>query len=405
MLRGVSTPAGNLLSDGTHSYTYDAEGRISKVDGGSTATYTYDANGQRVRKATSSGTTDYIYDLAGHEIAEVNGSGGWMRGEVYAGGHHLATYVNSTTYFIHADWLGTERVRSTLAAASCETTVSLPFGDGQSSTGACTDVSPLHFTGKIRDTESNLDDFGARYNSSQFGRFMSPDLLAGRVVNPQTLNRYAYVLNNPLLFVDPNGLQAQMFGAYHIATYVEPTYGSVLDRFLSDALLALGGTSASKGESVREETNPWGTAGMSVVTKGPTYQGTAFGPQDHHWKFTGTLQTAYFATFRESQLTTSFRDSEGKHQRSTTMIEVTLWSTPETPTGRAMGVYAAEFSASGEQTGVRPSWNPTFKNVPDKYLSALVNKLWSTENMQMLAYEAQIEEDRRREAEKRKNKK
>jgi RHS repeat-associated protein len=68
-----------------------------------------------------------------------------------------------------------ERMRSNVAGASCETIASLPFGDGLSSTGSCGDPSTRHFTGKERDAESGLDDFGARYYSSQFGRFVSAD--------------------------------------------------------------------------------------------------------------------------------------------------------------------------------------------------------------------------------------
>lgn len=64
------------------------------------------------------------------------------------------------------------------------------------------------FTGKERDAESGLDNFGARYDSSSMGRFASPDplLSSARLANPQTWNRYAYTLNNPLNIVDPTGL-------------------------------------------------------------------------------------------------------------------------------------------------------------------------------------------------------
>jgi RHS repeat-associated protein len=64
------------------------------------------------------------------------------------------------------------------------------------------------FTGKERDSESGLDNFGARYNASSLGRFMTPDPLlnSGRPWNPQTWNRYAYARNNPLSIVDPTGL-------------------------------------------------------------------------------------------------------------------------------------------------------------------------------------------------------
>jgi RHS repeat-associated protein len=205
--------AGNLLSDGSHSYTYDAENRITQVDGGSTAAYVYDANGQRVQKTTSSGTVSYVYDLAGHQVAEFNSSGGWNSGEVYAGSRHLATYNGGTTYFIHPDWLGTERARSNVSGGLCETITSLPFGDGQSTSGACSDASPMHFTGQMRDTESNLDYFGARYYSSQLGRFAEADKPFADQArsDPQSWNLYAYVRNNPLRHVDPTGQGVKEF--------------------------------------------------------------------------------------------------------------------------------------------------------------------------------------------------
>jgi RHS repeat-associated protein len=64
------------------------------------------------------------------------------------------------------------------------------------------------FTGKERDSETTLDYFGARYLSSGLGRFTTADplLQTYRPANPQTLNRYAYTLSNPLRFIDRNGL-------------------------------------------------------------------------------------------------------------------------------------------------------------------------------------------------------
>ncbi|MHB8753516.1 MAG: RHS repeat domain-containing protein [Candidatus Acidiferrales bacterium] len=199
-----------MLTDGFNSYTYDAENRISRVSSGST-TYEYDAEGRRVRKTVGGASTDYVYDLSGQEVAEVNGTGVWNRGEVFAGGRHLATYANGTTYFDHEDWLGTERVRTAVNASVCESIASLPFGDGESTTGSCAGASTRHFTGKERDSESGLDNFGARYDSSQMGRFMSPDpsdALVLKAINPQRWNGYAYALNSPLSYTDPTGQDA-----------------------------------------------------------------------------------------------------------------------------------------------------------------------------------------------------
>src|SRR5438552_16390267 len=64
------------------------------------------------------------------------------------------------------------------------------------------------FTGKERDSESGLDNFGKRYHASSLGRFMTPDPLlnSGQPWNLQTWNRYSYTLNNPLRYTDPLGL-------------------------------------------------------------------------------------------------------------------------------------------------------------------------------------------------------
>ncbi len=73
-------------------------------------------------------------------------------------------------------------------------------------------ISPLYFTGKQRDTETGLDYFGARYNASNLGRFMTPDWSAkiepvpyAKLADPQSLNLYTYVLDNPVTLTDADG--------------------------------------------------------------------------------------------------------------------------------------------------------------------------------------------------------
>jgi len=174
------------------------------ISAGST-TYTYDAVGRRVRKTVSGTSSDYLYDLAGRAINMVNGSSGaWVRGEIFAGSRHLATYANNTTYFAHSDWLGTERVHTNVSGGIAESFTSLPFGDALSSVGS---VSPLHFTGDERDSESGLDHTWFRQYSSAQGRWLTPDPLGGYIGNPQSLNRYAYVMDTPTGSVDRLGLE------------------------------------------------------------------------------------------------------------------------------------------------------------------------------------------------------
>lgn len=92
----------------------------------------------------------------------------------------------------------------------------LPFGEevgagvgGRTTAqGYVTDNVAQKFTSKERDAETGLDYFGARYYGSTQGRFTTPDpyMPSAEVTNPQTWNRYTYVLNNPLKYVDPTGL-------------------------------------------------------------------------------------------------------------------------------------------------------------------------------------------------------
>jgi RHS repeat-associated protein len=79
-----------------------------------------------------------------------------------------------------------------------------PFGGERPYLSNCD--PDFKFTGKERDSESGLDNFGARYDSSQYGRFMTADPLGGSLIDPQTLNKYSYVRNNPINLTDPTGL-------------------------------------------------------------------------------------------------------------------------------------------------------------------------------------------------------
>jgi RHS repeat-associated protein len=228
-LDGYSYDAvGDLLNDGFHNYQYDPEGRIISVDGGATA-YIYDARGNRVVKTTAGVAIDYIYDRDGHVILynQNPGVGGSPFIEQYVAGMHLGTYIlnsnvtDSIFYYDHSDWLGTERAHTNVAGVTCETMQSLPFGDGQvihTMNGGCTattDVSPMHFTGKERDSESGLDYFDRRHFASTMGRWVTPDrvnVTEDRLLSPtNTLNKYVYGGNNPLKYVDTDGEDITVF--------------------------------------------------------------------------------------------------------------------------------------------------------------------------------------------------
>ncbi|MFH0971507.1 MAG: RHS repeat-associated core domain-containing protein [Candidatus Micrarchaeota archaeon] len=67
----------------------------------------------------------------------------------------------------------------------------------------------LKYTGKQQDAESGLYFYGARYYDAGIGRFLQADPVSGGLKNPESLNRYAYVENNPIKFIDPDGYEAE----------------------------------------------------------------------------------------------------------------------------------------------------------------------------------------------------
>jgi RHS repeat-associated protein len=266
--------AGNLLdeapcptgSNPVHAFKYDAENRLVAASLLGT-NYIYDADGRRVEKATGTTLEDYIYDKDGNILSNwITNSPSYA--EYNANGWHFMTaYVNAahtaeTEYFQHSDWLGTERMRSDINGNIYETCTSLPFGDGLNCTGTA-DVSPMHFTGKERDPESGLDNFGARYYGSSIGRFMTADLPDAPVAlpftdytTPQTTNQYSYLEGNPLLGVDPDG---------H-----DPKHGGRCEGLLCFLTSWLFGGSDNDNEEVTVTPLHWGAYSSDSDTASPT---------------------------------------------------------------------------------------------------------------------------------------
>ena len=208
---------------------------MTSLSGDNSATYVYDASGNRVRKITGGVTTDYIYGASGNVVAEYSG-GAWTRGYVYSSaGQLVAQYdgaigaTGATTLFVHKDHLGSTRVLTTVSASVSDSMDYLPFGEQiAGSTG-----SSHKFTGKERDAESGLDDFDARYYSSALGRFISADWSAtpepvpyADFHDPQSLNLYAYVRNIPMTNVDANGHETSVWDVVNFVAAAVNALGS-----------------------------------------------------------------------------------------------------------------------------------------------------------------------------------
>ena len=192
--------AGNLISiPGVATFTYNAENQLVSTAG---VNYTYDGDGRRVMK--SSGTI-YWYGAGSDSLLETNLSGAFLYHFVFFNGQRLARRMpNNEVHFFFSDHLGTARVFYCYPNPGVSDFY--PFGGERAITPNCS--NNYKFTGKERDSESGLDNFDLRYFGSSFGRFMrpDPDNAGARLGNPQSWNAYSYVLNNPLSFIDPFGL-------------------------------------------------------------------------------------------------------------------------------------------------------------------------------------------------------
>ena len=194
--------AGNLTNDGAgDTYSWNAENQLTSTAG---VNYTYDGDGQRAKKDNGK---LYWYGPGGQVLLETALNGDLLREFIYFGGAQIARRESDgTIYYFFADHLGTNRVMTSATGTTVQESTYYPFG-GEQRQITTTAENRWKFTGLERDNESGLDHTLFRKFASNLGRWLSPDPLAGDITNPQSLNRYSYVLNNPTNATDPTGLR------------------------------------------------------------------------------------------------------------------------------------------------------------------------------------------------------
>ena len=202
--------------DTTIIYNFDNK-PTSITKGSTTVLFTYDGNGQRVRKQSSvSGTTLYF-----GELYEVRGGVGILH--IFAGSKRVASVIadgSGRTQFYHSNHLGSSSVITDQNGDKKEKMEYLPFGeyrapgDPNGTYDYDTNFPDVYytFTGQEDDDDLGLYNYGARLYDPLLGRFISPDRLVPEPGNPQALNRYAYCLNNPLILTDPSGEDPVLIG-------------------------------------------------------------------------------------------------------------------------------------------------------------------------------------------------
>jgi RHS repeat-associated protein len=192
--------AGNMTSRtvGGTSYTlvYDQENRLYTVSGGATATFLYDGDAKRVKGTVGATTTSYVGDYY-----EWNGS---TAKQYYAiGGVRVAMKENTILRYLLSDHLGSTALNVSQALVKDSEVRYYAFGSDRFTSG--TMPTTYRYTGQRAEQGIGLYYYNARWYDAALGRFAQADTIVPQPGNPQSLNRYSYVLNNPLRYVDPTG--------------------------------------------------------------------------------------------------------------------------------------------------------------------------------------------------------
>ena len=199
--------SGNLTQDAFgNRFHYEADGKTAKFFNTSNntsqpdAVYSYDGESKRIKKIVGNITTIFVYDAMGKMVAEYSNES--------ANPTPIITYITQDDY-------DNPRVMTNSTGQVVQRRDYMPFGEEliagygnrTEALGYTANQVRQGFAGQQKDDETGFNYFGERYYSSAHGRFTSPDTLmaSGGAANPQTWNRYAYVVNNPVAYIDFNG--------------------------------------------------------------------------------------------------------------------------------------------------------------------------------------------------------
>ena len=177
--------------------------RARPPDRSSWTQYTYDAFGHRlIKTGSTTGTTIYQYDRTGNLLEETDGQGNPQVDYVYLDGRPVATIQSSNNkiYFLHDDRLGAPQIATDSTQAVAWSSTYQPFG--QISAAPVTITENLRLPGQEADLETGLYHNGFRDYVPAWGRYLTSDPIG----LDGGLNTYAYVSNNPLRDIDPQGL-------------------------------------------------------------------------------------------------------------------------------------------------------------------------------------------------------
>ena len=213
---------GNMTTRGSLSISWDVENRPVAMSDNST--FVYDGNGNRGMKTEGGETILYI-----NRYYEKNLTTEEVTTHYYLGDRQVAQRKGTALNYLHQDHLTGTAMMTDSSGDSTGTIKYFPFGATRSGSVS----TDKQFTGQRLDC-SGLYYYGARYYDAEIGRFISADTVVPDPLNPQSLNRYSYCLNNPLKYNDPSGHESQYdyMNAYYeancAAAGIDPSAGYIL---------------------------------------------------------------------------------------------------------------------------------------------------------------------------------
>jgi len=184
------------LKDGARYYlSYDAENRLTGVSGAVSATFVYNGDGQRVT-ATIGSTTTYIgnyFEWKGDEWTSY----------YYAGSTRIAMRTRAGVEYLLGDHLGSTSLTVNSTGDNPRELRYYPWGEVRYTSG--TTPTDYRFTGQQEVALIGLYYYGARFYDPSLGRFLCADSIVPNPGDPASFDRYSYVRNSPLKYVDPSG--------------------------------------------------------------------------------------------------------------------------------------------------------------------------------------------------------
>lgn len=215
---------GNMTNDGSQAYIFDGENRVASAAG---VSYTYDGLGRRVQK--SSGEMEWR--SRSRLLSETDSSGNLTNEYIYFAGRQIARKESSgTVLYYSSDRLRSNRVMTDSNGNTLQASDFYPYGAEHV---LANQLDNRHkFTGKKRDSESGVDHADYRNYHPNLARWLGVDPAKPMLSNPQSLNRYTYVLSDPVNLIDPDGrcqqppgLQAGEVGVCIDSYIAAPTIG------------------------------------------------------------------------------------------------------------------------------------------------------------------------------------